>query len=552
MSPSQAYQAGTQAFNEKRYEQALEHLQYIQHPHALHLAAISAQKLGHTSIASGLFLKASKLAPNDPNIANNHGHFHLTNNDTASAKTRFESALKSAPNLPAALIGLAKIEATEKNWGAAHAKWSKVLQVSPGSAVSQYGLATALLELGKAEEAGAMFSTILGEGQAPEPLFMLGRAHLEQNQLIEAEACFRSSYEQAPTEHALRNLANLLWMRGDLPQFHSLIENTQQNLKPIAIRLLIESGDLDRAEHAWQAAYSETSPDKTAWLLKASLARELQNADDIAFSVDKALAFDAKDLVALDLRIVADLMLGQAEKALQRLAPLRSAYPQSQHWLAHEFSAHRMLRTNSPLLDCERFIRAYDLETPPGFESLRDFNTKLGATLKDLHTLQSRPLNQSLRGSGTQTIRSLTDHKHPIIEAYIHALDVPIQQYLSDIGRGASHPTSARNRGTYQFSGMWSVHLRGSGFHEKHVHPEGWISSAYYVGVPPGTDSSPEQAGWIGFGAPPYKVSPELSELKWIAPKPGRLVLFPSFMWHGTNPVIEQAERLTAPFDLIP
>jgi hypothetical protein len=30
------------------------------------------------------------------------------------------------------------------------------------------------------------------------------------------------------------------------------------------------------------------------------------------------------------------------------------------------------------------------------------------------------------------------------------------------------------------------------------------------------------------------------------------LVVFPSYMWHGTNPFRSSTERITAPFDFVP
>jgi len=36
-----------------------------------------------------------------------------------------------------------------------------------------------------------------------------------------------------------------------------------------------------------------------------------------------------------------------------------------------------------------------------------------------------------------------------------------------------------------------------------------------------------------------------------IEPKPGRLALFPSWMWHGTRPFAE-GERITVAFDVAP
>ena len=36
------------------------------------------------------------------------------------------------------------------------------------------------------------------------------------------------------------------------------------------------------------------------------------------------------------------------------------------------------------------------------------------------------------------------------------------------------------------------------------------------------------------------------------APEPGLLVLFPSYMWHGTVPFHDTAARTTIAFDVIP
>ena len=41
----------------------------------------------------------------------------------------------------------------------------------------------------------------------------------------------------------------------------------------------------------------------------------------------------------------------------------------------------------------------------------------------------------------------------------------------------------------------------------------------------------------------------DLPPTKLIEPKPGRLALFPSWMWHGTRP-FGQGERLTVAFDV--
>src|ERR1700722_14142203 len=55
----------------------------------------------------------------------------------------------------------------------------------------------------------------------------------------------------------------------------------------------------------------------------------------------------------------------------------------------------------------------------------------------------------------------------------------------------AREPREHRSRG--EFAGSWSSRLRDCGFHINHIHPEGWISSCHYVGVPAVTEDATAQ-----------------------------------------------------------
>jgi hypothetical protein len=66
-----------------------------------------------------------------------------------------------------------------------------------------------------------------------------------------------------------------------------------------------------------------------------------------------------------------------------------------------------------------------------------------------------------------------------------------------------------------------------------------------------GTDKE-SAAGWIGFGQPPEIYGLDQRPQKLVQPQEGLLVLFPSYMWHGTLPFIGDQYRLTAAFDVIP
>jgi hypothetical protein len=114
------------------------------------------------------------------------------------------------------------------------------------------------------------------------------------------------------------------------------------------------------------------------------------------------------------------------------------------------------------------------------------------------------------------------------------------------------HPLLSQRRDRrVRFSGSWSVRLRGGGRHANHVHPQGWISSALYISLPPRASSEPEDAGWFMLGAPPDDLGLDLPPWRKIEPKAANLALFPSWMWHGTLPFAE-GERLTVAFDVRP
>lgn len=56
--------------------------------------------------------------------------------------------------------------------------------------------------------------------------------------------------------------------------------------------------------------------------------------------------------------------------------------------------------------------------------------------------------------------------------------------------------------------------------------------------------------GWLKFGEPRYPV-PGVTPERMVEPRVGRLVLFPSYMWHGTTPIVTEHPRMSIAFDLV-
>ena len=109
------------------------------------------------------------------------------------------------------------------------------------------------------------------------------------------------------------------------------------------------------------------------------------------------------------------------------------------------------------------------------------------------------------------------------------------------------HPLLSRRRNSIRFSGAWSVRLIEGGYHANHVHPQGWISSALYLVLP--SDVGQDDAGYLTLGEPQDQLKLGLPPTRLVEPKIGRLVLFPSWMWHGTRP-FGRGERMTVAFDV--
>ena len=201
------------------------------------------------------------------------------------------------------------------------------------------------------------------------------------------------------------------------------------------------------------------------------------------------------------------------------------------------------------LYDYQRFVQPYVIEAPPGWSSVDEFRRDLNAALIERHKFRAHPLDQSLR-NGTQTPRGLLGDPDPIIRAFLQALQDPIQQYREHIGTRSNHPMTVRNRGRVVMTGCWSVRLGKEGYHVNHVHSEGWISSAYYAELPPEVEDTHAKSGWIKFGEPRFPVPGATAE-KYVQPKVGTLVLFPSYMWHGTMPIHGDEPRMTVAYDAV-
>jgi hypothetical protein len=340
-------------------------------------------------------------------------------------------------------------------------------------------------------------------------------------------------------------------MTGDAQQAIAVFPRTPAHALGVA-GILRQAGDTQAALAILQQAASERLDDLGILLALANTALEIGNLDQAERAAVAARRLAPANSSALETWAMTSLATGKVEEALNASRLLLELQPSSQAGLAMRATAARM--AGSPeyrdLHDYDALVSVSEIAAPPGWGTREDFLAELSSVLSALHQEARTPLGQSLR-HGTQTTQDLKISQSPVIRAFFAAIDPMIRGHIAGLGAG-DDPIRSRRREHHAISGCWSIQLSAGGHHVDHIHPRGWLSSAFYVDVPADLQNSKTRDGWLQFGKPSFPTSPEIGADHFVQPLPGRLVLFPSYMWHGTVPFWSPSPRTTIAFDVVP
>jgi len=434
-------------------------------------------------------------------------------------------------------------------------------EASPNDPAAAHAMAMALASASQHAEAERAVGNALALGyKAAAVYFTHASSLLALGKLESAEAALRDCLRQEPRHiDAHDHLARLVWMRtGDNAQTTALLDQTLQRFPNddalLATKAAILQGAGD-ARGAYQclassAAHAHATP---SLLVRAGLAALEFDPPAALALAERALERSPSSSAARNLLAAALLGAGDPQSALRHCEVLLANAPDDQYLIALQTTAWRLLGDEryEAFCDYTDLVRPQTLQAPAPWRDLPHFLADLKASLERLHNPHRHPLLfQSLR-HGTETTGDLTRYPDPVIQALFQSFDAPIRAYLAHIGHGAD-PLRRRNRSTYRYNGGWSVRLRSAGYHTNHVHPRGWISSAFYVDLPETIADASRADGCLAFGQPSILTAPSLQAQHIVRPAAGQLVLFPSYFWHGTVPFHSEQARLTVAFDVVP
>ena len=383
--------------------------------------------------------------------------------------------------------------------------------------------AAALLEVGEVERAEALYESAFAAGEA-EAGAALARLRREYRDDADPFAHYAAQAQARPADGAA-------WRRW----LGALLEYRDYPALSEASGHAVRHHPDDRAIRAF-ASYADA--------VAGDLSRGIEALELLC---DAAPDDGALHLTLAELRMRQGA-LGEAERHALAATQMNPRDPGGWAWLG---TVWRL--TGDPredwLCDYERLV----LVTEVG-EDAAAYASQIAAALEPYHVTRRAPGNQSLR-AGTQTSGDLFARPDPVLRGFAHEAMRAVEAAVAELPHDPTHPFLSRPREDLRFAGSWSVRLTGDGGHHvPHFHSAGWLSSAYYAALPVEmTAAAPDStAGHIQFGSPPAGLGLDLQPRRIVRPESGRLVLFPSYLWHGTLPFPGDGTRLTAAFDVAP
>lgn len=566
-------------------------------PDALHLLAMAARDQGDGESAERLFRQALSGAVGRADMLVNFGNFLAAQGRDQEARSRLSKALKWDPKLVSAWYHLGLLSLKTGDLREARRCAVRATSLAPENAPAWELLAAVQQKAG--QTGAAIVSCREGlrhQPRAPRLHYSLGQLQRQECGFEEAAEAYQAALELGhTTPDTYRNLAEARLEAGQADEAMAAAEGGVERwpdnapLQRVRARLhweLEAPGDPLQVLRESARAHPENAG---LWHTLAELLKRLERKDEARAALAEARARGCPD--TLELRLLEATSLadsGMIESATQALDALDRACPGhsgiklefAQHLLSHgdparaeclcaevlarqpldqlalayQGTAWRLLADPREdwLLDYREMVRQVVVTPPSGYASTAAFFDALAEVLTSLHRTRAHPIEQTLRG-GTQTNGFLFRLKHPLLRELEAQIRIALAEALAAFPRDTEHPFWGHRPGRdVRFAGAWSARLADAGYHTNHVHPQGWMSSALYVALPDEVRKATDKSGHIQFGVPLLDKDLGLPPRRVVEPEVGTLVLFPSYMWHGTIPFHSRQPRLTVAFDVLP
>ena len=507
------------------------------------------------------YTQAIRLYPRYADAFRNLGLSYLQLDIVEDARRCFQRCIDLHADDAAAWLGLGNVHKRQNDPELAIQCFEKALLLRPDYAEAHHNLGVCLGVTQRTSDALQHYNHARRLGLDRAELYHnLGGALVEAGQIGAAIDAYGAAIQRNPEDLiSHRDLNNLLWEQGVLENYLDSYREALDKLPdsvPLCTAYAAALNQNERLEDAERVLMQglQRFPDASA--LKGLLAYTLEGQQRWRDALQMHASAVAMPDSIPDHRISyarALLACQRPEEALQLAREGARQIPFDQRALAYLGLCWRMLddERDAVLNQYDRFIQVFEVPVPKRFTSIAEFNEKLAAILQPLHGGTRHLPRQTFRG-GSRSRGTVLNRHEPEIAELVAGMAQCIQEYIARLPRDSAHPLCARIHGRFDFADSWSVCLQRGGCHTMHIHQMGWISSAYYVQVPSETTGTDSHGGGITFGEPDINIGEHGMARRIIQPVQGRLILFPSYMWHGTVPFDADEPRTAIAFDVVP
>lgn len=436
--------------------------------------------------------------------------------------------------------------------------YQQALKRQPLDSELRFDLALVMRLSGNANGALAIYQELAAQGMNNFPLaHNMGNAYSDIGNSDKAIECYSIAVKEKPDyleSHV--NLNELLWEQGQLEHFLKSYLFAQQhypNSGPLHfgyVKALIRTGNYQAAEQHLQILPNQLQICEEYYyflgLCRAN-SGHYSSAITLLKSAVERIRSSSESLVELAKLLIVEQNYAEAREYLQQALLFE---PDNQLAIAFLGVVLRLSQDSEAqkLNNYNALVGEYTVDIGEQFETIEQYCYELNKFLTSLHTSQHQPLEQTLY-KGTQTRGNLFDHDHPLLTVLQENIDRCLQAYLASLPRDTTRH-GIQSFDSYEYSGSWSARLKQQGYHSMHVHPMGTVSAVFYVELPKAVDSSDDKQGWLKFGEPDLPLKKKLSAEYYVQPRIGKLVFFPSYLWHGTVPFNSSEQRTTIAFDI--
>jgi tetratricopeptide (TPR) repeat protein len=526
------------------------------------------RKLGRNTEAITYLGQSVELSPKRPEYYYNLGLCLLEMGEYSRAEAVFRSALELRSDYTKGALGLTKALEGQADWVGAERVLQSMLVDQLSNASIWLRLGRVQQKLGNAGEACKSFQKSLSLGPEGADSFVeAARCLVLLQQVGLAQAWLKAGLIKYPFDrHCARFYANLRYELGDEQFLAHYKAAESMTLSPGLLgdylEFLAVTGNMDRAGEVLSKIQGQALLDHPDVLI--GRLNYLKEARDFQGMLE--LSVDLKQEWSREWQIIAHLGLGQEYQAEPLIVSALVETPDNQFLQA---LSGIVLRVSDPASYQRDFnpvglVREIDLSSR-GAGDLFRLNVLVSSFLSDLHQFERNPLTQSVSG-GTQSPGNLFDHSYPALTRLKNLLLEAITDELTDVAFSGSVPAqvAARNTGSFEIESAWSIILRGQGHHVPHIHTKGWYSCVYYLEVPDeissvnerpaviSNASEAEKSGCLAFGRPGVNLPIVPDPVHFVVPQVGKLVIFPSYIWHETIPFSASDDRVVIAFDIIP